>query len=180
MGYGNVIGFIGKFKFGKAVGTSRGSDAENKIGHADLIAGKAHKTFEVEMFLSVEKAQSLGCEKTKYSIRNRKDGSAFFAKIRIYQNDVSPLKGNRGVDQSRIQEQGRNSKGGKNKMIPTVKSGLHGVIFQNPHGKEKRTQGIVKDVQREESQKNPEQPVALVFLGRIGILPPFIKHIPPF
>jgi hypothetical protein len=129
------------------------------------------------VFLSVEKTQALGCEKTEYPVGNRKGPSAFFAKIGINQNDVSPLEGNRGIDQSRIRKQGRNRKRRKNEVITRVKSGLHGIVFQNPHGKEKRTQGIVKDVQREESQKKPEQPVALVFLCRIGILPPFIKHV---
>jgi hypothetical protein len=48
-----------------------------------------------------------------------------------------------------------------------VKARPHGVIFQNPYGKEKSGKRVVQNKQDKKTEKDPQQLDTLIFLSRV-------------
>jgi hypothetical protein len=71
------------------------------------------------------------------------------------------------VEDVQIGQKGMNGKRRKNKTIPRPESRPHGIVFQNPHGKEKRSKGVIKNIQHKKAEEDPQQLNALILLGRV-------------
>jgi hypothetical protein len=119
------------------------------------------------VFFLSEQAYPLGGKKTDKPVQEGREAVPVSPEVRIHQHNIPPLKGKGLVEDIDAGQEGMNCTGRKNKPIPHAESRPHGVVFQNPHGKEKSGKNIINNIQDKKTKKEPEQLDPLIFLGRV-------------